>query len=370
MIRSATALAALAEALAEAEVLGLDAEGDGFFRYRTRLCTLQLADGERAHVIDTLAIEDLSPLAPLLGPEGPLKVVHDVSFDRKMLASRGLPLAPVFDTAAAARMLGEPSTGLAALLEARFEVVLDKRHQRADWGARPLTDDQLAYLAADVVHLPALARELREAALALDVLEEIDEETRYAMERALEPEPVREPGSRIKGAMDLTPPARALLFALAEAREEVAREQDVPPFRVAPNAALLEAAKRRPRRAEDLRRIRGLHRMPSDALRAALAEAERRAAAPPEPPPPAPDPAVRRVLRARESALTSWRAAEAAARGVDVQVVLPGHCLRDLSALAVVDAASVAAVPGLGDKRVARYGERLLALLCDGSSRG
>ena len=266
MIRSATALAALAEALAEAEVIGLDAEGDGFFRYRTRLCTLQVSDGARAHVIDALALEDLSPLAPLLGPEGPLKVVHDVSFDRKMLASRGLPLAPVFDTAAAARLLGEPSTGLAALLEARFGVVLDKRHQRADWGARPLTEDQLAYPAADVVHLPALARELRAAAVALDVLEEIDEETRYAMERALEPEPVRAPGPRIKCAMDLAPPARELLFALADAREALARERDVPPFRVAPNAALLEAARRRPRSAEELRRIRGLHGMPAEGI--------------------------------------------------------------------------------------------------------
>lgn len=364
MIRSPAELEALAEARTRASSLGLDAEGDGFFRYRSRLCTLQIGDAAGVDVVDTLAIEDLSPLRALLGPEGPVKIVHDVSFDNKMLAARGLPLGNVFDTAVAARFLGEPSTGLAALLEARFGVTLNKKFQRADWGARPLSDEQLAYLSADVVHLPELASQLREAAAALDILEEIDEETRYAMERSLDPEVERAPWTRIKGARELSGHALAVLVALADAREDAARDEDVPPFRITSNAVLFEAARRSPRRLADLRRIRGLHAMSDRALASALESAE--ANGPPaEPAEPAPPPEERARRKLREKRLTAWRAEAAKARGVDVQVVLPGHALRDLAGLEAPDAASVAAIAGLGEKRARLYGEAIVRVLRD-----
>ena len=45
--------------------------------------------------------------------------------------------------------------------------------------------------------------------------------------------------------------------------------------------------------------------------------------------PPRPDKAVVAERRAREKRLSAWRRKEAAARGVDEQVILPGHCLQD-----------------------------------------
>lgn len=370
MIESTADLISLVEALRDAEILGLDVEGDSFFRYHGRMCTLQIGDAEEVEVVDTLALEDLSPLAALLGPDGPTKVVHDVSFDRKMLATRGVTLANVFDTAIAARFLGHESTGLASLLEARFGVTLDKDHQLADWGARPLDEDQLDYLVADVRHLPALAAQLREEAREADILEEIAEETEYALERALDPEPVREPWTRIKGARDLKGGALAMLAALADARERVAEERDVPPFRVAPNRALHEAARRKPKKPKHLRKVRGLRKLPDAALREALEAAERDGPpdlGPAEPPPP---PEVRNARKAREKALSKWRKAEAAEREVDLQVVLPGHCLRDLAELDDPSERALDEVAGLGDKRRARYGEAILRALRDADPSG
>jgi len=370
MIESHDDLTSLVEALGDAEVLGLDVEGDGFFRYHGRMCTLQIGDAEDVQVVDALAIEDLSPLAALLGPDGPLKVVHDVSFDRKMLATRGLTLANVFDTAIAARYLGHQSTGLASLLEARFGVTLDKDHQLADWGARPLDQAQLDYLVADVHHLPELAAQLREEAREADILDEIAEETEYALERALDPEPVREPWTRVKGARDLKGEALAALKALADARERVAEERDVPPFRVAPNRALHEAARRKPRKLKHLRKVRGLRKVPDAALREALEAAERDGPpdlGPAEPPPP---PEVRNARKAREKALTQWRKKEAEAREVDLQVVLPGHCLRDLAQLDDPSEEALADIAGLGDKRRARYGDAILRALRDEDDAG
>jgi len=85
--------------------------------------------------------------------------------------------------------------------------------------------------------------------------------------------------------------------------------------------------------------------------------------------------AKRKVLEVRVSA---WRRAEAKRRGVDEQAVLPGHCAQDLvSVLAGADAslepadlrAAIAGIPGLGARRMDRYGEAFV-LLSAPSSEG
>lgn len=367
MIQSSEALVACLETLGELDRVGLDVEGDGLYRYRSRLCIIQVGGAEDVAVIDALAIEDLSPLAPLLSEDGPEKVVHDVSFDRKMLASRGLPLGRVFDTAVAARFLGEPSTGLSALLAKHFDVELDKRFQQSDWGERPLDEERLAYLTNDVRHLSALADTFIESARALDILEEIDLEALYAMERALEPEKRWAPWTRVKGARDLGAHQRAVLRALADVREAEAEARDVPPFRIASNRVLYEAARRRPRRVKDLRRVRGLRKLRDEQLAEILERAERDGP-PNEEPKEAPlPPEVRAERKVRAKALTTWRAAEAETRGVEVQVVLPGHCLRDLAGL--TGTADLTVISGLGAKRIERYREVLLGLIRDASAQ-
>ena len=99
--------------------LGVDAEGDGLYRYRSRLCMMQICGGELEALIDTLALDDLTPLQPLLGEDGPLKVLHDVSFDAKMLDQRGLSLGRVFDTAVAARFLGDAPDAVQGFIPAK-----------------------------------------------------------------------------------------------------------------------------------------------------------------------------------------------------------------------------------------------------------
>jgi ribonuclease D len=68
------------------------------------------------------------------------------------------------------------------------------------------------------------------------------------------------------------------------------------------------------------------------------------------------------ALRKRlDAALGHWRRSEAEARAVDLQVVLPGHCVGDLCAVlarrarASGDAPLLDAVEGLGRVRIARY---------------
>src|SRR5690349_14549323 len=114
VVRDPAALAALAARAARAPRIAIDVEANGLFAYRAALCTVQLAfpegDDRAIAVIDTLAV-DPAPLAAVLGPEGPVKVLHDLTFDARLLAEAGAPLGRVRDTSVTARLLGIAATG-------------------------------------------------------------------------------------------------------------------------------------------------------------------------------------------------------------------------------------------------------------------
>ncbi|WP_437572863.1 HRDC domain-containing protein [Sorangium sp. So ce542] len=376
-------LARVVERAARADALAVDVEANGLFAYRPRLCTVQLAfregDGIAVAVVDALRAP-VAPLAPLLGAAGPPKVLHDLTFDARMLAEAGAPLAGARDTSVAARMLGRAATGLAALVSAELGVKLDKQLQQHDWGRRPLADAELRYLADDVLHLLPLDARLAEHGRALGIEDEIAEECAYKLATALGPPRDPRPAyARIKGAQALDPEGRAILRRLVLAREAAAEEADLPAFKIVGGEVLLELAQRRPTRADDVRAVRGAAAGRAGGLVAAwlraieqgrgdgdVPEDERALFAQPRP--------SRReiaVRRAMETRIAAWRRAEAKARQVDEQVVLPGHCAQDLVEIALAGgragggavADAIARIPGLGARRLARYGAALAALV-------
>lgn len=357
----------LAAQLASVEgPLALDTEGDGMFRYRTRLCVLQLSTGSSIHVIDTLAVAALDGLSALLGPHGPEKILHDASFDARVLHARGLRLANVFDTAVAARFLGFASTGLSSLLQQLFGLRLPKHHQQADWGLRPLTPEAIRYLEDDVRHLHALASRLRDEVRARDIESEVREECAYVLREAQKPEKVVPPWTRIKGAITRPPDERARLYELSEAREALARELDVPPGRLVPGGVLERLAQEAEPARETIRRLLGPQAEYAARFEEALARAAQARDAPMEEvshllvEPPSPAELTRR--KRRRAFLVEFREREAKARNVDLQVVLPGHCLSDIVELPRLDREALRAVPGFGEARFARYAERLLEM--------
>jgi ribonuclease D len=383
LITTTADAAALSERLMRAQVIGLDAEGNGLYAFRSQLCVMQLAwhedDRLAVAIVDTLAL-DVAPLARALGANGPPKVLHDLTFDARMLHERGVALGNVRDTSVTARFLGVAATGLAALVDSRLGVKIDKRLQEHDWSLRPLTPAQLGYLAGDVTHLLALEAGLAREAAAADIIAEIEEECRYKLLTALRPPKNDTPAwLRIKGARRLPRREQALLLRLVEQRDAIAERLDKPPFKIAANALLLELARRAPdseRSAAPLLSSRG----PGRFTREWLAALQRgRQDEPPhvaddEPPPMQHDEiALRKRL---DAALGHWRRSEAEARAVDLQVVLPGHCVGDLCAVlarrarASGDAPLLEAVEGLGRVRIARYASAWEQLAHDAVANG
>jgi len=231
---------------AAARSAALDTESDSLHSYHHKLCLIQVSvDGEHS-VLDPLALgrEGLRSLVELLEDRAVEKVMHGADYDiRVMHRDLGARTVNVADTQIAAQLLGEPQTGLAKLVEREAGVVLDKRYQRADWGARPLAPELLGYAAGDTAYLSQLRGALEGRLGALGRVEWWREEC-AALEaiRWETPEPDPLAFERVKGSGRLVGPARDRLAALYDWRERLAASQDVPPFKVLRAESLLDLA--------------------------------------------------------------------------------------------------------------------------------
>jgi len=129
-------------------VIGLDVETS---LYHQELRLLQIATRTQTYIVDPIAVTCLEPLRKILGLEGPLKVIHNASFERRILAEAGFQLGKVFDTLTASRRLGpsKDGHGLAAVCNRHLGRFLDKSARTSDWTRRPLSRQQLDYAAAD-----------------------------------------------------------------------------------------------------------------------------------------------------------------------------------------------------------------------------
>jgi ribonuclease D len=362
------------ERFCRAPRVALDVEGDGLFRYRAQLCTVQLCAGEDVAVVDTLQT-DPTLLSPLVEDAAVTKIVHDASFDVRLLREAGVGFAGLFDTSVAARFLGEPATGLASLLQKHLDVKLKKEKQHSDWGRRPIDQEHLEYLENDVIHLEALAEVLEEAAREKGILEEILTESAWVVTNA-DGDVVddRPPWTRIKGALDLVPADQAVLREVALVREKAAEQMNVPPFKVVRNDVLMALARRKPKDHHQALKIRGLDRGRARRLVREMVAAVKRGRKEKAPPndelprrEPAPPVAERDRKKRLQKGLSRWRKKEAAGRDVDPQVVLPGHCLSEVVARMPKDAEELVAIEGFGEFRVERYGDRILELVRNAS---
>jgi ribonuclease D len=260
LIQSPAELEALAARLGGEPLLAVDTEAASFHRYHDRVYLLQVSSREETAVVDPIAVGTLVPLAGLLADPSVEIVFHDADYDLRLLDREyGFRATNLFDTRIAAQLLNEPAIGLAALLEKHFGVRLDKRFQRADWSARPLSPAMLEYAAADTRNLPSLRDILRDRLEERGRLGWAKEEFELLEQIRGAPADGAEPGwLRLKGAKALQPRELAILRELWEWREGMAQRADRATFRVLGNEPMLLMARRPPADLAALRSIPGI----------------------------------------------------------------------------------------------------------------
>ncbi len=265
----------------------------------------------------------------------------------------------------AARTLGWPQVGLAAILDTHFGVTLNKKHQRADWKRRPLTPEQLDYARLDTHYLAALRDRQLQALTESGRWPEAHEEfERLARLRGSIDHAGPDPAAfwRVSGARDLTPAQAAVLQALFAYRETQAERMDRPPFKVMGEATLMELARRAPCQTDDLRRLPGM--TPEQILRygdGVLRAIQDGLHAPVQRAPQADRESDE--VRDRYDRLHTWRKDRARARGVESDVILPRTALWDLARRPPRTHGELADITDFGPWRRETYGDEILALL-------
>ncbi|WP_053738591.1 ribonuclease D [Nocardia sp. NRRL S-836] len=253
VVADPSALRRAADALAGAKgPVAVDTERASGYRYSQRAYLVQLRrEGAGTWLVDPIALGGrLDPLVEAL--EGTEWVLHAASQDLPCLAELGLRPGVLFDTELAGRLAGFERVALGTLVERLLGYRLEKGHGAADWSRRPLPADWLTYAALDVELLVQL-RDVLEAELERQgklawALEEFE-----AVRVAPLPRPRTDPWRRTSGIHRVRNQRQlALVRALWEARDAVARERDIAPGRVLPDSALMEAAARNPASESEL----------------------------------------------------------------------------------------------------------------------
>ena len=364
LIASPSQFAALVRELEQSPVVAVDTESNSLFAYWEQVCLIQFSIPAGDYLVDPLALPDLGALGPLFANPRQQKVFHAAEYDLICLKrDYGFEFANLFDTMVAARTLGLPQVGLGPILEARFGVKTNKKHQRANWGHRPLSAEQLDYARLDTRYLCALKDQLVAELAAAGRLEEAEEEfARLLLVRPSENTPSPDAFWQISGARDLPPNQAAVLREVYWYREQQAQHLNHPPFKVMGEQTLLEIARLCPHRADELREVTGM--TPAQVRRhaAGLLKAVQRglAAPPPRPPQVTSDPDE---VRERYELLRQWRKQRAQGRSVESDVIVPREALRELALRAPQTMEELVQVGSLGPWRRKMYGPEILKVL-------
>jgi ribonuclease D len=339
--------------------IAVDTESNSLHAYREQVCLIQFSTPETDYLVDPLALADLSPLAPIFANPRIEKIFHAAEYDLICLRRDfGFTFANIFDTMHAARILGHEKVGLESALGERFGVTVNKRFQKADWGARPLARDLLEYARYDTHYLIPLRDQLKAELEAKGRWILAGEDfCRACWTNGEHAEPV-EPWERFANRRDLNLRELTILRELIAVRLRIAENLDRPPFKVVGDIQLIAIARAIPTTKGRLAEIglspKQLGRWGAEILSAVGRGAEA--------------PLVKRkqaqrlddaVLR-RLDALKAWRKKAAMQLGVESDIILPKPYLVSLAERGGRD---LKAILESSPSRLEQYGAQILEVL-------
>jgi ribonuclease D len=157
--------------------VAVDTETMGLDPRRDRLCVVQLSPGDGSADVVQIApgATDAPNLKRLFADTSVLKIFHFARFDIAVLSHTfGVMPQPLYCTKIASRLSRTYTDkhGLKDLVRELLGIDLSKQQQSSDWGAEQLSEAQVSYAAADVLHLHALKSRL-DAMLAREGRQEL-----------------------------------------------------------------------------------------------------------------------------------------------------------------------------------------------------
>ncbi len=354
--------------LEQETAIAVDTESDSLYSYFEKVCLLQFSTRTDDYVVDPLVLP-VAPLGSIFENAQIEKVFHAAEYDLLCLKrDYGFVFHNLFDTMIVARILGWKNIGLGSILQERFGVALNKKMQRADWGHRPLTEEQLAYAREDTHYLLAL-RDLQMRELeAMGRMEEAREE--FERLTRVEPTPRRfDPDAywNIPGARDLDARGLGILRELFAFRDAQARREDRPPFKVLSDSTLTRISLAKPSSMSELAHLAGTSDYIIQRYGPPVLRAIERGLAAPQAAPPRPrargEAPLDNASRNRLGRLKEWRKARAAARGVAPDVIVSNDVLFSAARTNPRTLQELIETTNLGPWKAQTYGEDILEVL-------
>lgn len=353
-----------------AQTLAFDTEADSLHSYFDKVCLIQLSAVDD-YVVDPLSGIDLARLGEILRDPARTKILHGADYDLRILnRDYGFTINSLVDTMICAQLLGYDGIGLAALLKKHFGLDLDKSHQKADWGRRPLPREMLDYAATDTHYLIRLAAILRAELEARGRWEwALEEFERLQTIRFREEEPNGEGFRKLKGINRMERRSLGVLARLHAWRDALARKADKPPFRIAGNDTLIDIAREMPDSRPALARIRGMSPLVMNRYSSDILSIIGQVRSLPEEELPQKGetlPWVRdRELERRVERLKKVRDAVATELGIDASVLAPKHVLTAIAALEPKVVTDLQQLEGMRRWQIGAVGEALVTALSD-----
>ena len=369
IVETAEDAALLRRALKGVRRVALDTESNSLHAYSPRVCLIQLSTDWEDFLIDPLKLDmaqDGAFLGELCADSEVEVVFHAAEYDIMMLRRDfGWTFHNLFDTMIGARVLGWEKVGLGNILEDRYGVRVNKKHQRADWGRRPLNGELIRYAQMDTHFLLDLRDFLYEEL-------ENGEHTAEARELFDEVCLARWNGDdfdpdgywNINKTRGLSGQEMAILRELYLFRDQKARDRDVPVFKVLGDHTLVTLAQEKPHSTHEVGRIPGIGGWQEREYGRGIVEAIKRGlqAEPPQPPERNHNRPPDDVLR-RYDALHTWRKERAAQRGVSSEIVVSKDTLWELARRAPETLDELAQLDSIGPWRTEFYGDEILDVL-------
>ncbi|KAL6236871.1 hypothetical protein BDW75DRAFT_205522 [Aspergillus navahoensis] len=229
--------------LKSAREIAIDLEHHDVHSYHGLVSLMQISTRNKDWVVDTLKPwrEELQMLNEVFADPNILKLFHGSSMDIIWLQrDLGLYVVGMFDTYHAAFALNYPKKSLKYLLQRFVNFEADKQYQMADWRIRPLPSGMFNYARSDTHYLLYIYDNIRNELLANSTPEDnlvdyvLEKSKTEALQRYERPVYDAATGQGAGGWYDLMTRSPAILsseqFAVLRAvhewRDKVAREED------------------------------------------------------------------------------------------------------------------------------------------------
>jgi ribonuclease D len=342
--------------------VAVDTEANSLHAYHERVCLIQFSTPEKDYLVDPLNLSNISPLEEIFANPNIEKVFHAVDYDVYGLnRDYGFTIVNLFDTMIAARTLGYTLLGLGHLLAEKFDIELNKRFQKADWGQRPLPADLIDYARLDTHYLLALRDNLETELHEKGRWELAHEDFVRASQTSGHNGDLRERWQRISGQQDLTRRQQTILHELCLARERIAEKLDRPLFKVIGDQSLLTLTTESPQKMSELpdlglseRQIHRLGRAMLDAIQRGQTASLVRATSLER----APEPILLRLQK-----LKAWRKTTAKTLEIESDVILPRVTMQAIAEQNPRSLEDLAHIMKESPWRFVNYGQEILTAL-------